>query len=143
MWRKLGTLLVRELRLLGDELVAGRGLPQCGDREAGRLERAEVVLERPVLNPEVKDPVLARLAGFGHRSDVEHVAHRLGVLAHVEGPVLVARDEEPARQDRVQDPEAERSTGRQHARELGDRAVEILDVHEHHEAHDEVGGAGR
>ena len=114
----------------------GRGSRKAVTARPAASNAAEIALDRPVLHPEMKDPAAPSF-------HVEHVLHRLQVLAHVERAVLVAGDEEPARDDRVQDADAQRAAGREHARELGDRAVEILDVHEHHEAHDDVGDARR
>src|SRR4051812_40381002 len=75
--------------------------------------------------------------------DVEDMSHRPRVLAHVEGLMWIAVDEESTAEDRMHDRRAQDASGREHTRELGDGLIEILDVHEHHEAHDEIGGARR
>src|SRR5207249_2749562 len=75
--------------------------------------------------------------------DIEDMAHRSRVLAHVEGLMRIAVDEESTAEDRMHDRRAQDASGREHARELSDGLIEILDIHQHHEAHDEIGGARR
>lgn len=89
-------LVVGELRALGHEIVIRLRLPQRGDRQTGRLEGPAVVLDRAMLDPEPED--LAVRAG-----DVEHVTRSFAVLAHEEGAVRIVGDEQPARDDGMQD----------------------------------------
>ena len=74
--------------------------------------------------------------------DVEDVTHRGAVLAHGEGAVRVVGDEQPARHDRMQDRRADDSSRGEHPGQLGRRCVQRLDVHQHHEADDEIRDSG-
>src|SRR5260370_6780365 len=66
------------------------------------------------------------------------MAHRSCVLTHIERLIRIAIDEQTAGEDRMQNCHAQHATRDEDASKLVHGLTEVLGVHEHHEADDQI-----